>query len=90
MGVERVTDDYMELISDPEIEAVHVCTPNVLHAPVTKAAIKAGKHVLCEKPLAMTAAEAKEMLKLAHKKRASSTASITTFATTRWCSTSGK
>ncbi len=69
MHVERTTDNYMELIEDPEIEAVHVCTPNVLHAPVTKAAIEAGKHVLCEKPLAMNAAEAEEMLKLARKKR---------------------
>jgi predicted dehydrogenase len=68
MSVERATAEYMDLISDPEIEAVHVCTPNVLHAPVSKAAIKAGKHVLCEKPLAMSAAEAKEMLNLANKK----------------------
>ncbi len=68
MSVERTTDNYMELIADPEIEAVHICTPNVLHAPIAKAAIEAGKHVLCEKPLAMSVAEAQEMLDLAQKK----------------------
>ena len=68
MGIERTTADYMELINDPEIEAVHVCTPNALHAPCSKAAIEAGKHVLCEKPMAMSAAEAREMLDLARAK----------------------
>ncbi len=69
MGIERTTDNYMELISDPEIDAVHICTPNALHAPVAMAAMEAGKAVLCEKPLAMSAAEAQEMLNLAKKKK---------------------
>jgi predicted dehydrogenase len=68
MCIERTTADYMELISDPEIEAVHVCTPNVLHAPVAKAAMEAGKAVLCEKPLAMSADEAREMVAMAKEK----------------------
>jgi len=67
MSIERVTDDYRELIADPEIEAVHVCTPNALHAPVSIAAMEAGKHVLCEKPLAMSAAEAQQMLEVARR-----------------------
>jgi predicted dehydrogenase len=67
MYVDRVTDDYREIIADPEIEAVHVCTPNVLHAPVSIGAMKTGKHVLCEKPLSMTAAEAREMLDVARQ-----------------------
>ena len=67
-GIDRTTDNYMDLISDPNIEAVHVCLPNALHAPVAKAAIEAGKHVLCEKPLAMNAAEAREMLATATSK----------------------
>ncbi len=68
MRVDRTTDDYMSLVNDPEIEAVHICTPNALHYPVAKAAIKAGKHVLCEKPMAMSVSEAKDMAKLAKSK----------------------
>lgn len=68
MGVERTTDNYMDLVSDPEIDAVHVCTPNALHAPVSKAAMEHGKAVLCEKPLAMSAAEAREMVAMAKEK----------------------
>ena len=68
IGVERTTGDYHSLISDPEIEAVHVCTPNALHYPVSKAALEADKAVLCEKPLSMSVAEAQEMVDLAAKK----------------------
>ena len=68
MSVDRTTADYRELLSDPDIDAVHVCTPNALHAPVSKAAMENGKHVLCEKPLSMSAAEAQEMLDLAKQK----------------------
>jgi predicted dehydrogenase len=68
VGVERSSGDYRSLLKDLEIEAVHVCTPNALHFPMTKAALEAGKHVLCEKPLAMSAAEAEEMVKLARSK----------------------
>ena len=48
----KVYTDYNELLSDPEIDAVNVLTPNVAHCPITVAAFKAGKHVLCEKPMA--------------------------------------
>jgi predicted dehydrogenase len=68
IGVERTTGDYMKIISDPEVEAVHVCTPNALHYPVSKAAIEAGKAVLCEKPLSLSVAEAQDMVNLAEKK----------------------
>jgi predicted dehydrogenase len=50
-----------ELVADREIDAVSVCLPNHLHAPVSVAALKAGKHVLCEKPPARTAKEAKQI-----------------------------
>jgi predicted dehydrogenase len=68
IGVERTTGDYMKIISDPEVEAVHVCTPNALHYPVSKAAIEAGKAVLCEKPLSLSVAEAQDMVNLADRK----------------------
>ena len=58
----KVYTDYNELLSDPEIDAVNVLTPNVAHCPITVAAFKAGKHVLCEKPMAHNPEAAKEMI----------------------------
>ncbi|WP_078578238.1 Gfo/Idh/MocA family protein [Salipaludibacillus agaradhaerens] len=57
--------NYEELIANKEIDAVSVCTPNYLHAPMTIAALKAGKHVLCEKPMATSKAEAEDMIQAA-------------------------
>jgi predicted dehydrogenase len=54
--------DYRELLKDQTIEAVHVCTPNKSHAEISIAALEADKHVLCEKPMAKTAADARAML----------------------------
>jgi predicted dehydrogenase len=54
--------DYRELLALPEIDAISVCTPNYMHKDPTIAALAAGKHVLCEKPMAINATEAKEML----------------------------
>ncbi|NLL83590.1 MAG: Gfo/Idh/MocA family oxidoreductase [Lentisphaerae bacterium] len=54
-------EDYRKMLKDPSIDAVSVCLPNVLHAPVTIAALKAGKHVLCEKPIAISATQAESM-----------------------------
>jgi len=65
IGVERATGDYRSLLDDPEIEAVHVCTPNALHFPISKDFMLAGKHVLCEKPLAVSSAEARELVEIA-------------------------
>jgi len=65
IGVERATGDYRTLLDDPEIEAVHVCTPNALHFPISKDFMLAGKHVLCEKPLAVSSAEARELVETA-------------------------
>lgn len=59
--------DYRDLLARPDIEAVSVCVPNHLHKEVTIAALQAGKHVLCEKPMAMTVQEAKDMLQASQK-----------------------
>ncbi len=58
----KVYEDYNELLKDAEIDVVHVCTPNVAHCPITVAAFKAGKHVLCEKPMAATTEDAQKMM----------------------------
>ncbi|MDD6161082.1 MAG: Gfo/Idh/MocA family oxidoreductase [Oscillospiraceae bacterium] len=58
----KVYTDYHELLADKSIDVVHVLTPNVAHCPITVAAFEAGKHVLCEKPMAHTSADAQKML----------------------------
>lgn len=57
----KVYTDYKELLKDESIEVVHVCTPNDSHADISIAAMEAGKHVMCEKPMAKTAADARRM-----------------------------
>src|SRR5580698_2696663 len=64
LSIERATGDYREFLCDPSIDAVHIATPNVLHFPIAKAALEAGKHVLCEKPLAMDVGEAEQLVRL--------------------------
>ena len=63
----KVYTDYHELLKDPEIEVVHVLTPNRSHCELTCDALHAGKHVMCEKPMAKTYADAKKMLEAAHE-----------------------
>jgi len=59
--------DYREVLNDPEVEAISVCTPNKYHSEIVIAAMRAGKHVLCEKPAACTYEEALEMQKVQHE-----------------------
>ncbi len=66
-GCGRAVTDYHEVLNDPQIEAVSVCTPNNVHAQIAIDALRAGKHVLCEKPAARTYAEALEMQKVQHE-----------------------
>ena len=63
-GVAGTTDDWREVIANPAIDAVHITTPNDSHFPMAKAAFEAGKHVLCEKPLALSVAEARTLTEL--------------------------
>jgi predicted dehydrogenase len=65
VGDERATGDYRTLLADKSIDAVHVCTPNGLHFPMSKDALNAGKHVLCEKPLAISVDEGQQLVALA-------------------------
>jgi predicted dehydrogenase len=66
-GYESIETDWKKLIERKDIDAVDICTPNNLHAEIAIAAAKAGKMILCEKPLAMNAAEGEEMCKAVEK-----------------------
>ena len=62
LGIPKAYGSYEEMFADPEIEAVYNPLPNHLHVPVSIQALKAGKHVLCEKPIALTAPEAENLV----------------------------
>ena len=66
--VPKAYGDFNDLINEPEIDVVHIASPNFLHYKHAKAALEAGKHVVCEKPLAMTAEESGELVRLAAEK----------------------
>jgi predicted dehydrogenase len=65
IGVSRATGNYQELLEDSTIDAVHVLTPNVMHYAMCRAALEAGKNVLCEKPFTVTVQEAQTLVALA-------------------------
>jgi len=69
LGFVRSTTDLDAVLADPSIDVVDVATPNDSHHAITMAALRHGKHVLCEKPLAMTVPQAREMAALAKKQR---------------------
>jgi len=64
-NVPRAYRDIEEVVADPQVQVVHVCTPNHLHRPMAQAALEAGKHVVCEKPLATTLEDARALASLA-------------------------
>ena len=65
LGVERAFDSSEELAVSDEVDVVHICTPNAQHRPLAELALRAGKHVVCEKPLATSAADAAALTALA-------------------------
>ena len=67
-SVPVIATDYREVLRDPAIDAVHICTPNAQHFSMAKDSLQAGKHVLCEKPLATSVEEGEELVSLAAKK----------------------
>ena len=65
LTLEVAYPDFQTILDDPAVEAVHIATPNKLHFEMAKRAIEAGKHVVCEKPLAMNAVESAELVRVA-------------------------
>lgn len=61
-GVTKVCDDYRRFLTDDEADVIHICTPHHLHSQMARDALAAGKHVLCEKPMALTEADARAMI----------------------------
>lgn len=68
LGIGTYYIDFNEMLKNPEIDAVHICTPNHLHYQMAKDALNAGKHVICEKPLTTTQKEAEELVAIAKEK----------------------
>ncbi|MDX6376779.1 MAG: hypothetical protein QOE98_1082, partial [Gaiellaceae bacterium] len=64
LGIDRVHESYEALLADPEVDAVYNPLPNHLHVPWSIRAAEAGKHVLCEKPIGLNAAEARQLLEV--------------------------
>ena len=64
LGIPKAYGSYEELLADPEIDAIYNPLPNHLHVPWTIKAAKSGKHVLCEKPIALNADEASQLLEV--------------------------
>jgi predicted dehydrogenase len=67
LSIPKSSGDYRRVLEDPSIDAVHICTPNALHRPMALDALAAGKHVVCEKPLTVSADEAGKMVDAAQK-----------------------
>ena len=61
-GIQRVFTDYREMLKEPDIEMITIATPNHLHAEMTIECARAGKHIVCEKPLAMTIEQGEQMV----------------------------
>ena len=65
LGIKKAYESYESMLADPTIDVIHLATPNYLHYPQAKAALQAGKHIVCEKPLAMTSQETADLVRIA-------------------------
>lgn len=61
LNVEKAFSSWQELVASPDVDVVHICTPNELHAPIIKAAVASGKQIVCEKPISVSLEEALEI-----------------------------
>src|SRR5580700_3799197 len=68
LHVGKTASNYHEILEDPAVDVVHVCTPNALHFPMVTDALNAGKHVICEKPLSTSVENAQKLVALAKDK----------------------
>ncbi|MEZ0537832.1 Gfo/Idh/MocA family protein [Caldicellulosiruptoraceae bacterium PP1] len=68
-NIKKYYGDYKKLLEDNEIQSVHICTPNFLHYEIAKNSLLAGKHVICEKPLAISIEEGKELVEIARREK---------------------
>ena len=66
-AIPKVYGSYQEMVADPDLDAITIAAPNALHCEMTKAIARGGKHVICEKPLCVTLAEAEEMIEVCHR-----------------------
>src|SRR5689334_20452899 len=64
IGIQNVTTDYHDILNDPEIDAVLICSPTSTHIYIIKEAAQAGKHIFCEKPISFSVEETKEVLEV--------------------------
>ncbi len=69
LNLEHAYADFDEMLADDELDVIHLAVPNVLHYPMVKAVLAAGKHVMCEKPLAMTSEQGRELVALASQSK---------------------
>ena len=67
LSLPRAYADLAELLADPEVQVVHLCSPNHLHFEQCRRVLAAGKHLICEKPLALTSTETAELVELAEQ-----------------------
>jgi predicted dehydrogenase len=74
LGIEKAYENYEQLLADDAVGSVHLATPNILHFDHASRALAAGKHVMCEKPLAMTSSESAKLVELAEQAHASNLA----------------
>ena len=88
VDVARAYASLDELLADDRVDVVHVTSPNELHYPQVKAILAAGRHVVCEKPLAMTSGGVRRARRASQRRAAASTRSTSTSASTRSTSTS--